>query len=226
MAHFSTSARPRKRPLQARSRDLVNALMQATARILVRDGWDALTTNRVANEAGVSVGSLYQYFPHKDALVSALVESWAETLTAQFVALGAELLDASVEVGARRLVETVLDVTRADQALHRSVLLQLPRIGALEAFERLNQRSAEMLAEWIALHRNEVDVDDPSLTAHVIVTSLDALIDHALLLRPELLTSRRFALTLERLVLGLLGVPTGTPPTGRRKRRSRTARSS
>lgn len=223
MAHFPPSTRARKRPKQARSRDLVNALMQTTARILARDGWDALTTNRVAKEAGVSVGSLYQYFPNKDALVSGLMESWAETLTAQFVALGTELMEAPIEVGVRRLVEAVLDVTRSDQVLHRSVLLQLPRIGALEAFERLNQRAAETLAEWIALYRNELDVDDPSLTAHVIVTSLDALTDHALLMRPELLTSRRFALTLERMVFGLLGVGAANTAWAQRSAQGDTA---
>jgi AcrR family transcriptional regulator len=197
---------------------LVDALMQATARILVQEGWDALTTNRVAKEAGVSVGSLYQYFPNKDALVSGLVEGWADSMTEQLAALGPELADLPVEACVRRVVE----VTRVDATLHRSVLLQLPRIGALEFFERLNRRVADVLAEWISLRRSELDVDDPSLTAYVIVTSLDALTDHALLMRPELLESRRFARELERLVAGCLGLAKrrsgGAAKTGRSRR--------
>lgn len=185
---------------------LVDALMQATARILVQDGWDALTTNRVAKEAGVSVGSLYQYFPNKDALVSGLVEGWADDMARQLAALGPVLAEAPVDECVRRIVEATLEVTRADAPLHRSVLLQLPRIGAMEFFERLNQRVADVLAEWISLRRAELDVEDASLTAYVIVTSLDALTDHALLLRPELLESRRFARELERLVSGCLGL--------------------
>src|SRR5262245_4195316 len=58
----------RKAPIQARSKHMVEMLMRATARILIREGYDALTTNRVAEEAGASVGSLYQYFPSKEAL--------------------------------------------------------------------------------------------------------------------------------------------------------------
>jgi hypothetical protein len=90
--------------------------------------------------------------------------------------------------------------------MHRSVLLEVPRTGALEFFDRLNQRLADVLAEWIANRRSELDVEDPSLAAYVIVSSLDALTDQALLLRPELLESHRFALQLERLVAGCLGV--------------------
>jgi AcrR family transcriptional regulator len=58
MARIRTA--PRKSPTQQRSRATVDAIVDATARVLVRDGYDALSTNRVAKEAGVSVGSLYQ----------------------------------------------------------------------------------------------------------------------------------------------------------------------
>ena len=53
---------PRKRPRQARSKDTVEAILAATARVLVKQGFDGLTTNAVAEGAGVSIGSLYQYF--------------------------------------------------------------------------------------------------------------------------------------------------------------------
>ena len=52
----------------------VNALLEATARILIREGFDKASTNRIAEVAGVSVGSLYQYFPGKEALVAALID--------------------------------------------------------------------------------------------------------------------------------------------------------
>src|SRR5579864_7611638 len=65
---------PRKQASQRRSRATVDALIEATARILVREGFDKASTNRVAEEAGVSVGSLYQYFPSKEALVAAVID--------------------------------------------------------------------------------------------------------------------------------------------------------
>jgi hypothetical protein len=60
---------PRKSALQKRSRVTVDALLEATARILIREGFDKASTNRIAEVAGVSVGSLYQYFPNKEALI-------------------------------------------------------------------------------------------------------------------------------------------------------------
>ena len=65
---------PRKIASQERSRATVDALVEATARILVREGFDKASTNRIAEVAGVSVGSLYQYFPSKEALVAAVIE--------------------------------------------------------------------------------------------------------------------------------------------------------
>src|SRR5215469_5687650 len=66
--------KPRKTASQGRSRATVKALLDATARILIAEGFDKASTNRIAEVAGVSVGSLYQYFPGKEALVAAVIE--------------------------------------------------------------------------------------------------------------------------------------------------------
>ena len=178
----------------------------ASVAVLVQDRWHGLSTNRVAREAGVSVGSLYQYFPNKDALVHALVVRLAEEMGDRLVELGRTLADAPLEEGIDAIVRAALDAARADVPLFRAVLVELPRIGALEVFDRLNRRTADALAEWISLRRHELDVADASMTAHVLVTALDALTDHALVFRPELLESARFERELRKLVAGYLGV--------------------
>lgn len=65
---------PRKSPLQSRARVTVEAILEGAAHILERDGVAGYNTNAVAERAGVSIGSLYQYFPNKDALTAALVD--------------------------------------------------------------------------------------------------------------------------------------------------------
>ena len=71
---------PRKTPRQERSTALVAAILDAAVRVLARDGARRFTTVRVAEEAGVSVGSLYQYFPNKEALLFRLqADEWSET---------------------------------------------------------------------------------------------------------------------------------------------------
>lgn len=74
----------RKRPRQQRSRQMVETLIDATARVLAARGLDHTTTNHIADAAGVSVGSLYQYFPDKEALIEALLERMVVDLQAAF----------------------------------------------------------------------------------------------------------------------------------------------
>jgi AcrR family transcriptional regulator len=71
---------PRKAPLQRRSAETVAVILEAAARILERHGFEGFNTNAVAERAGVSIGSLYQYFPNKDALLSGLIERECQPL--------------------------------------------------------------------------------------------------------------------------------------------------
>jgi AcrR family transcriptional regulator len=82
--------KPRKKPVQSRSASTVDAIVEAAARILEERGLDGYTTNAIAERAGVSIGSLYQYFPGKDALTAALLERETAVLWADFIAARAE----------------------------------------------------------------------------------------------------------------------------------------
>lgn len=70
--HGRQRVSPRKHPTQGRSRETVRAILEGAAQVLEREGYAAATTDRIAERAGVSVGSLYQYFPNKDAILLAL----------------------------------------------------------------------------------------------------------------------------------------------------------
>jgi AcrR family transcriptional regulator len=90
-------ARPRKQPRQARARHTVEAIIEASARILEEQGHGGFTTNAVAELAGVSIGTLYQYFPDKNALLGALIAREtgglvAEAEAACLIATGHEAL--------------------------------------------------------------------------------------------------------------------------------------
>jgi AcrR family transcriptional regulator len=88
-------------PQQSRSRALVAKVLTAAAELFARDGYDHTTTNGIAAAAGVSVGSLYQFFVDKHAILDALQAEWAERL-------GREL-DASLDVHDDRPVEAIVD---------------------------------------------------------------------------------------------------------------------
>ena len=72
--------KPRKRPVQARSETTVAALFEASIQVLLAVGYRKLTTTRVAERAGVSVGTLYQYFPNRQALITSVIERYLEEI--------------------------------------------------------------------------------------------------------------------------------------------------
>jgi AcrR family transcriptional regulator len=79
----ATRSEPRKSPVQARSTASVDAILKATVQVLLRVGKEKLTTTRVAARAGVSVGTLYQYFPNKSALLRAALKLHVEEILAE-----------------------------------------------------------------------------------------------------------------------------------------------
>src|SRR5262249_6705466 len=123
--------KPRKYASQERSRATVDALVEATARILVREGFDHASTNRIAAEAGVSVGSLYQYFPSKEALVAAVIERHRRDLMTVARRAIADVAVLPLEDAVRRLVAVAVDAHRLDPKLHRVLAEQTPRTGGL-----------------------------------------------------------------------------------------------
>src|SRR5271154_532489 len=104
---------PRKLPTQQRSEATVEAILQAAAQVFERHGYAAGTTNRIAERAGVSIGSLYQYFPNKDAVLVALTERHIEAGAAVVAPLLARL-EASTP-----LDDALRGLTAAMVALHR-----------------------------------------------------------------------------------------------------------
>src|SRR3984885_14751900 len=132
---------PRKSASQKRSHFTVNALLEATARILVREGFDKASTNRIAEVAGVSVGSLYQYFPGKEALVAAVIERHQQEIMQTVRGELAEIVALPLEQGVRRLVAAAVKAHRVDPKLHRVLAEQIPRVGKLENVETFNREN-------------------------------------------------------------------------------------
>src|SRR3954463_14779706 len=110
---------PRKAPKQQRSKETVDVILAATARVLVKEGYDRASTNKIADAAGVSIGSLYQYFPTKEALVAAVIHrhmnEMMEVIQASFIRVASLPLAEAV----RELVKVMIDAHRVEPKLHR-----------------------------------------------------------------------------------------------------------
>src|SRR5271163_4842073 len=98
------STDPRKPASQERSRVTVDALLEATARVLTKEGYDGASTNKIAAVAGVSIGSLYQYFPSKEALVAAVIDRHMHEMSAVTRAALVKAAALPLEAAAREFV--------------------------------------------------------------------------------------------------------------------------
>ena len=179
--------KPRKIASQERSRATVDALIEATARILVKEGFDKASTNRIAEVAGVSVGSLYQYFPGKEALVAAVIERHQQQLMQTVRSEFARVLDQPVEKAMRTLVATAVTAHRVEPELHRVLAEQIPRVGKLEELETFSRQNYVLFRAYLESHRAELRVRDLDLASFVCVTSIEALTHNAVLHHPKML---------------------------------------
>jgi AcrR family transcriptional regulator len=179
---------PRKDASQERSRATVDALIEATARILTRDGFDKASTNRIAQEAGVSIGSLYQYYPGKEALVAAVIDRHNRDIMKVVRRAFAEVASQPVEKAVRRLVAVAIEAHRIDPRLHRVLAEQIPRTGRLENVEAFNHEAHALFKSYLEDHRDELRVDDLAFATFICATTIEALAHTAVLHSDEKLS--------------------------------------
>jgi len=211
---------PRKRPRQARSRATVDSVLAATARVLVKRGFDGLTTNLVAETAGVSIGSLYQYFPNKDSILAALVREHIAEGTRELVAA----LDGPTDLESlvRRAVSALAELHASDRRLHRVLFEESPRPASLrEELQRLEDALVAGVAARLATALPALS--DPGLVARIVVTTIESLV-HRLVASDRELDVARFVDETTRLVSRYLedarapGRRRGAPTTGTARR--------
>lgn len=169
----------RKEPRQARSRATVEAILIAGAQVLGRRGWAGFTTNEVAEAAGVSIGSLYQYFPNKLTLSEAITARHFDEILAVLRPIGDETLSLARRV--EQLVDGMIGVHSINPALHRVLLEEAPRArGPKSVHERFEAEYLRCYAALIAqpgdatLNRKSADAATQVVSAAVAGVIHDA----------------------------------------------------
>jgi AcrR family transcriptional regulator len=198
---------PRKLASQERSRSTVDALLEATARVLLNVGYDRASTNRIAEVAGVSIGSLYQYFPSKEALVAAVIDRHTQQVSQVTRNAVVKMAASPIEVAAREFVSLGIEGHRVNPKLHAVLSEQIPRVGRLENIEGNLREGYALVRGYLEAHRDEIGVADLDLAAFVLVTVVEALTHAAVLRRPDILTgekARQFVDDVTRLVVRYL----------------------
>lgn len=164
--------RPVRRARQARSRATVETIVEATTRILAGAGWDAVNTNAIAKRAGVSVGSVYEYFANKQAVLDLIVDRHL-TRAEDLIRGSASLVGASPqpEKVVQALVAGFIVLHREDPPLHRALASTVPlSIRQRERIDALRGRTVALVTAALAGR-----VDRPEIKATLLVDAADAI---------------------------------------------------
>lgn len=178
---------------------MVERILDACARILVVSGYDGVSTYRIAADAGISPGSLYQYFPNKDAIIAAAVERMIERIAGQLGEAFETIPRGRGDEQIRYVVNVVLDATERNRGLVRVLVEQMPRMGGSTSIRAIEQRAIDLATgysaaltggspltrrpamEWMAIQAlQQITIryvlDQPAITREAFVDELTRLI--------------------------------------------------
>ena len=158
MGAADMALKPRKTPVQERSNASVNAILQATVQVLLKEGIAKITTKRVAARAGVSIGTLYQYFPNKNSLLHVLFRQQLDSFELNFhkactAVRGAKLIEMA-EALASAFVKTKFGDAETSIALYAAA-------GNSDGCRRMRTRTAKVLADTITTASDRTVMDPP-----------------------------------------------------------------
>lgn len=211
----------RRTPRQSRSQETVEVILQATAQVLAEHGYAKASTNRIAKRAGVSVGSLYQYFPNKDALFKALIERHVSAQNAAFSELFSISAGSPPEQLIRQAVRALLASHRVEPALHLLLLSQLGGLDQAASLLTLDTRAILALEAYFRVQSKALrPMENPRLVAEVIVFAAEAVVHRSLMADLDSLADPAVERELIRLVEGYL-LP-GTDGPARREENPET----
>jgi AcrR family transcriptional regulator len=170
-------------PRQARSRALVEAILESTARVLVERGYADTNTNLVAERAGVSIGSLYQYFPNKDSLIAALHERHGTQMCAVIETVLATASPRDLRGHLVLLVHAMLAAHQVEPELHRVLEQEFPLFDVPRNQNLVDQSVFRSVRQLLENHRREVAPRDLDLATWMAMKTVEALV-HAAVISP------------------------------------------
>lgn len=192
---------PRKEPQQERSKITVDAILTATARILTEEGYRKASTNRIAEVAGVSIGSLYQYFPNKESLVAALCGKHSNDMVEIMESKLSNLTDVPLEIAVPELVKAAIAAHALNPKLHKVLNEEVPRIGPIKEVSNAGERITKMLRVYLETWRDRIHPKNLDLTAFILESTVESLSHAAVIEYPELLVNGELEQEVSKLLL-------------------------
>jgi AcrR family transcriptional regulator len=183
----SRSSNPRRRsaPQQERSRLMVERILAAGRAVLIERGFDGATTNRIAEAAGISPGSLYQYFPDKEAIIAEVVDCYADQIAARVTAhLTTQIGTPDEALAVRQTIAVLLDAMDEQPELLRATFEHTPRLGVGDKIAAFEQRVGEIAIAHMRLRAQPVS--HSATASWLLVRTVEHLTIRYLLDRPPI----------------------------------------
>jgi AcrR family transcriptional regulator len=158
---------PRKTPVQARSSASVEAILKATIQVLISVGKEQLTTTRVALRAGVSIGTLYQYFPNKSALLQAALNRHMNEVTEAVERVCREQKANALQHMATALINTFLETKMKDAKASAALYSVSSDVDGAKIVQQVGVRTNKAIVEMLSTAR-ETMTKDPQLVASML----------------------------------------------------------
>lgn len=196
----SPLASPRKAPKQQRSRATVDAILTATTQVLTELGYEKATTNLIARRAGVSIGSLYQYFPNKEALVMALADRHLEDVTRQLMSQLDAARGQPLRDGLKIIIESLLQEHLKDTEVHRVFKELGPRILGADRCREVDRVVEQAIASHLAQRPEALRPRNLRLGVFMLMHGVEGVTHAALTDRPETIQSGELARELVDLI--------------------------
>lgn len=201
----------RRRPKRRTGHEIIEAVLEASEGILAEDGLAGFTTNRLAGRAGVSVGSIYQYFESKRGVIAEL----ARRLERRALSLALERVGAEPDADVPTIISTFVGVLieggMGDQRMRRALLLEVPRGWIEEESAKVDDAVEATIRGLIEARPDAVRQGDADIMAFIAHHAVEAVVEAAVLRRPDLVERPEFRDELEHLIARYVGDGRGRP---------------
>jgi len=163
----------RKQPSQSRSKNTVDAVLDATTRLLLAG--ENASTNRIAKVAGVSIGSLYQYFPNREALYAAIIDRETRRMESLVLPKLIELFAKPLPEAFGEVVKILFNTEALDPRLHVIMVEHAPGVGKLAHMGEVRDRMATMLRTYLEMHKSEIRGVDIDVAVFILANALESI---------------------------------------------------
>ena len=204
---FESQLTMRKKPQQKRSQQLVDSLVEATAKSLVKRGFEGITTHHIAETAGVSVGSLYQYFDSKEALIEALLEKLGKEISNSLIHLPMEE-EGDLRTNVGLIVRFGFMLLNSRDGLFLELVRNWHSIPTDDLMDQLEKTFMDLSRVYFLKHYHDSPIEDLHVRIYIIANSVMFTMVRYLGQDNTLISEQEVAEGLIEMVVGYLQSPT------------------